>query len=484
MRRRDATGSEPAAERAAKLARSRAAPPPDARMLNAPGEAAAAKGEGRRSDLARLAMRGGVFTLAGRGASELLRFGSNLLMTRLLAPEAFGSMLVVHALVQGARMLSDLGIRGSIVSHPRGAERLFLDTAWTAQALRGAGIFVALLVGADWLARLESHPEAATLIRVVAVCTLIEGLTSTSTFFLVRQVRPGRAVARDLAARAIGIAVAICWALAAPSVWALVAGAIATSVAQAALSHRMIAGYRDRFRWDKDAAEAIKRFGRWVFVATAMTYLLHRSDTLVLATMMSKTELGVYAIAIGLPQAVIEVVQMIAGNVLFPVYARLRHLDLGAQRQAVQGYRIALLAVALPVLWVLAIAGPEVIRALYDSRYAEAGWMLQLFAIATIPAIVSVSAERVLMASGDSRSHFLLQASQAALLLGGIWIGSVVWGGPRGVLLGLIAGRAAGYGPLAVLLGARGFWLPKLDLLAFAASGLALLAGFAWRGSP
>lgn len=440
--------------------------------------------ESWRARLGRLAIRGTLFALAGRGAGEALRFASNLITTRLLMPEAFGLMLVVNATIQGARMMSDLGIRGSIVSHPRGGERAFLDTAWTTQALRGGGIFIALLIGADWIAGLEGHPEAAPLIRVSALCALIEGFASTAGFFLTRQVRPGRAIATELLGRCAGIVATIGWALASPSVWALVFGAIVASVAQVALSHRMISGYRDRFAWEPEAVRAIRRLGRWVLIASAMTYVLQRADALVLATMMSKAALGVYAIAIGLPQAVTELITMIAGNVLFPVFARIRNLELAEQRKEIARYRLAVLGAALPIVWLLAIAGPELIRGLYDDRYHEAGWMLQLLAISSIPTIVSLSAERVLMARGDSFSHLVLQASQAALLLAGLWAGSRLWEGPRGVILGMIAGRCAGYVPLALLVRARGLWLPAVDAAAFATSAVVLWAAFAWRGAP
>jgi O-antigen/teichoic acid export membrane protein len=74
-------------------------------------------------------MRGSLFTVIGHVAGEGLRLLSNLLLTRLLFPEAFGLMAIATAVLQGARMLSDVGIRGSIVQHERGAEPAFTNTA-------------------------------------------------------------------------------------------------------------------------------------------------------------------------------------------------------------------------------------------------------------------------------------------------------------------------------------------------------------------
>jgi O-antigen/teichoic acid export membrane protein len=445
---------------------------------------AAAEPESRQERLAKLARRGTVFTLVGRGAGELLRFGSNLVLARLLFPEAFGLMAIVNAIAQGARMMTDLGVRGSIVRDERGADPVFVNTAWTIQIARGIAVALGLILTADVLAGLYGKPTVAPLIRVVALCAAIDGFTSTAVHALARQVRPGRQIARDLLARAIGIGVMICWALASPSVWALAAGAVLTSCAQVALSHRMLPGHHNSLAFERSAVRAIVGFGRWVLVATFMTFLLNQGDRLVLGKLMTSQELGVYAIAIMLAQAIPELTQTVATNVLFPVYARLRVLGPAEQRREVERYRLVIVSTALPVLWLLALAGPEIVGGLYDPRYAEAGWMLQVLSIGMIAAVISLSAERVLLARGDSFSHMLLQVSQALLLFVGMALGHALLGGGRGVIVGVTAGRLFGYLPLALLVSRTGLWIPRVDALAFGASGIVMGVGFALRGLP
>jgi O-antigen/teichoic acid export membrane protein len=450
-------------------------------------EQSAATPPPKRADtalLAKLALRGSAFALAGRGANEALRFGSNLLLTRLLFPEAFGLMAVVNSIAAGARMTTDLGVRGSVVQSPRGDDPVFLNTAWTIQILRGFAIAAALLLGAGTLAAAFDKPEAAPLIRVVAFCAAIEGFTSTAALSLMRKVRVGRQTLRDFLSKAIATAVMVTWALVSPSVWALAAGTVAAAVSQLALSHRLIPGYRNALAYERPAARSIVRFGRWVLFATLMTFLLHQGDRLVLGGLMDANALGVYAIAIGLTQSLPEVLQGLSMNILFPVYARLRTLEIAEQRREMERYRFVVLAVALPCLWLLALAGPTLVHALYDARYSEAGWMVQLLATSLVATFVSVSAERALLARGDSFSHMLLQAGQASLVLAGMAAGHFVWGDARGVLIGLVLGRWLGYLPLAILLHRIQLWIPRLDALAFGATLLVLGAGFAWIGFP
>ncbi len=438
----------------------------------------------RAAKLEKLALRGTAITLAGRAIGEVVRFASNLLLARLLFPEAFGLMAIVNAVLQGARMMTDLGIRGSVVQNPRGDEVAFRDTAWTIGIVRGAGIALALALLAGPIANAFDKPDAAWLIRVAAACSLLEGFSSTAAFTLMRSVRVGRQTARDILAKLVAIAVMVTWALVSPTVWALVAGTVTGSVMQLVLSHRMIPGYRNRLAWDREATRAIARFGRWVFVASLMTFLLNQGDRLALGKLLSVTELGVYAIALGLTQTLPDLIAQLSANILFPVYARLKTLPIAEQRAQVERLRGAILAVSLPCLWALAFFGPVLVELLYDARYANAGWMVQLLAASLIPTMVSVSAERALMARGDSYSHMLLQGAQAACSLSGLAAGYAIWGGAHGILLGLVIGRWLAYLPLAYLLRRIQLWLPRLDGLAFASSALVLALGIAWRGMP
>ena len=100
----------------------------------------------RGSSLTARALRSALFTLGGFGSAQLIRLASNLILTRLLFPEAFGMMALTMVFLQGLQMFSDVGVAPAIQQSKRGDDADFLDTAWTIQVVRGLCLWLAACV--------------------------------------------------------------------------------------------------------------------------------------------------------------------------------------------------------------------------------------------------------------------------------------------------------------------------------------------------
>ena len=121
------------------------------------------------NNLKKRAISSGIWVSAGYGLQQVLRFGSNLVLTRLLFPEAFGLMAIIQTVMIGLTMMSDIGIQPSIVQNKRGNEPIFLNTAWTIQVIQGLLIFLVVLVTAPFFAEFYHEPLLAHLLPVVGL---------------------------------------------------------------------------------------------------------------------------------------------------------------------------------------------------------------------------------------------------------------------------------------------------------------------------
>src|SRR5882724_526741 len=197
--------------------------------------------------------------------------------------------------------------------------------------------------------------------------------------------------------------VTIGWALIHPSVWALLGGAVAGRTSQVLGSHILLPGIRNRFRWDPSALSELANFGKWVFLSSAIYLLYAQGDRLLLGRFLDSKLLGVYSIAIMLSEAISSVINKLTDTVLFPALSQTAIADRNRLRGVLYRMRIGTDVLMIMPIGILTMIGGVVVRLLYDTRYQEAGWMLQILSIRLIMVSMLVGGASCLFALGHSR---------------------------------------------------------------------------------
>ncbi|MEP0844227.1 MAG: oligosaccharide flippase family protein [Phycisphaerae bacterium] len=422
-------------------------------------------------------IRGSFWTVMGHGGGQALRFASNLIMTRLLFPEAFGIMSLVQVVLQGLEMFSDIGAGPSVIRSKAGKDPRFLNTAWTIQVIRGAGLWGASILLAWPAARLYGVPDLRWMIPATGFAALVGGLGSPANFLLRKEINLKPLVIRDMLSQAAGIAFMIFFALFFHrSAWALVAGGLVRGTTQTVLSYQLLPQVHPRLCWNREAAKEILGFGRWILVSTALSYVLQQSDRAVLGGMISPAELGVYTMATYLVMAPINVLTPLTLNVLFPACSSLANNAPARLYSRLFQARAAIHAFMLPLFCILAIWGQQVVDLLYDPRYAGAGWMLRILAVGAIGRVVGTTGQIAMLALGDSLRYMFLQIVRCVLLVGGMLIGFHYWGLP-GFVVGVTLPRFLDYPALVWAVRPHKVWQPGLDAASLIASAVVILGG-------
>jgi len=385
--------------------------------------------EAGEPSLEKRAVKGSILEMGFYGAAQVLRLGSNLILTRLLFPEAFGLMTTLAVFNTGLIMLSDVGIEQSVIQNEKGDDEDFVNTAWTVQVLRGWGLYAVALLLTYPMAILEQQDALLWLIPVGSLSVPIAALGSTSEFTLRRRIQPGRILMLDFAAQMVGVGTMVIWAWIDPSIWALVGGNIVRETFRSAGTHLVLpVGYKNRFRMHAASREAIAKFGRWILGSSAVFYLAGFADRLVLLPYLGAERLGIYSIAALLSEAAFTVIGKVIHGVVFPVFSRVGEEGRDQLRTFYYRARLRLDALAMPAVGLLATLGPFFVHLLWDDRYADAGWMLQILAIKAGTRTVFVPADYCLMSVGLVRYGFFNNVARAVFIFAGIPIGYSVAG--------------------------------------------------------
>ncbi|MBO6934331.1 MAG: oligosaccharide flippase family protein [Deltaproteobacteria bacterium] len=384
---------------------------------------------GDEPSLEKRAVKGSILEMGFYGAAQVLRLGSNLILTRLLFPEAFGLMTTLAVFNTGLIMLSDVGIEQSVIQNEKGDEKDFLNTAWTVQVLRGWGLYVVALALTYPMAILEKQDALLWLIPIGSLSVPIASLGSTSEFTLRRRVQPGRILMLDFASQVVGVGVMVLWAWIEPSIWALVGGNIVRETFRSIGTHLVLpAGYKNRFRMHEPSRKAIAKFGRWILGSSAVFYLAGFADRLLLLPYLGAERLGIYSIAALLSEAAFTVIGKVIHGVVFPVFSRVGEEGRDQLRTFYYRARLRLDALTMTAVGLLATLGPFFVHLLWDDRYADAGWMLQILALKAGTRTVFVPADYCLMSIGLVRYGFFNNVARAVFIFAGIPIGYSVAG--------------------------------------------------------
>ena len=237
------------------------------------------------------------WVIAPFGTTQVMRLATNVVLTRLLAPEVFGVMLLIHSLRTGTELLSDIGIGQSVVRSPHGEDRRFLDVAWTLQALRGALLSAVALIAALPVAQIYGKPELASYIAGISPIFLLTGLQSPGLFLAQRRVALGRRAAYDIVNTAANSLFAIALALVIPSVWALIIGLVLGTLCSTVLTYTVFDSPRPRLAWDDRHAREIIAFGKWIFLSTAIYFSAISFDRFYFAGVLPLALAGIYGVA-------------------------------------------------------------------------------------------------------------------------------------------------------------------------------------------
>jgi len=423
-------------------------------------------------------LRSASWLVIGYGGSQALRLGANLVLTRLLFPEAFGLMALVSVVTVGLSLFSDVGVGPSIAQSKRGDDPDFLNTAWSIQVTRGLLLWALTGLMAWPMAQFYGAPELLIFLPISGITLMISGFNPTRIETAHRHLLVGRLTALDLASQVIGITSMIVLALITQSVLALVLGGIIQALAKLALTHFGLPGAVNRFRWEKTAAKELIHFGKWIFLSTAFWFATSQGDRAILGKFVSLEVLGIYNIGYFLASFPMLLGHAVNQRLMIPVYRDKPVTEGPENRRKQRLLRSGLSAGILSLLWLMAWIGPGLVELLYDDRYTQAGPMVVLIALALAPAVIGMTYDQAALAAGNSRAFFVFTASRAVLQTVFFLIG-VLWFGLPGGIAALGLSMLAAYPVLISLARKHRVWDAVHDL-GFAAATCAIGAGALW----
>jgi O-antigen/teichoic acid export membrane protein len=424
-------------------------------------------------------MRGSIFEIGGYGAQQILRLGSNLILTRLLFPAAFGLSVLVFTIMGGLHMIAETGFGQCVIQSKRGDEPDFLNTVFSIHVLRGIGLSVLMVLLAKPSAWIFREPDLEGLVYIGALQLFFNGFHATSVMSLRRHLNYGWNNVLDLGQQVVSIAVMLTIASFRPTPAALVWGSVVGNFCYGVATHLLPVGYRNRFKrkWDKDAVHELSTFGRWVTGSTAAAFLGAQSDRILLGRFLGAAWLGVYGVGMNLSEIVSAIAFRVTTVVLYPGLSQVARDPSRNFPSFYYRLRLRLDLLTMTGAGFLAGIGPWVVHALWDPRYQSAEWIVQILCVRVALGSIISPPEWALIAHGFTRYSFWRSAIRLVANIVFVPIGWHFWGAIGVMSATIVSELPTGF---AIWPGARRLGILKLhrELLSLAILFTAFGAGW------
>lgn len=377
----------------------------------------------------------------GSISEQSSRFLRNMILARLLAPAAFGTMAIVMSTNSLLQAFSEIGVREALIQNPRGSEPEYVNTAWWMAFCRSLFVYATLFLASPYVARFYGNPELTKLLRVAICCLVLEGAMSARSYVAIKEMKFRLWATIQHGGGIIGVVSTVVLGFFIRDVWALVIGTCTESAARLVLSFVMCP-FAPSIRINLAALKDLLRFSRGLFGLAPLYILFMRMDVFVLGRLIPATELGYYSMGIAVAQVPAGFMANLMGQLFMPALAHVQ-ADTARMRRIVLQVSAAVVLLLMPAIVFTYFCGGSFLRLVYGPAYAVAVVPLILAACGTLITLLNNPITTAFYASGAPEMHRRCIVAMA-VIMAAITYPLAKWLGPAGAQLASVISISAG----------------------------------------
>jgi PST family polysaccharide transporter len=372
------------------------------------------------------------WSFANTAISKVGTLAIGVVLARVLGPEAFGTFAVAMVALLAVLSVNELGVSLAIVRW-RDDPRAIAPTVATLSIAGSMLFFVAGVIAAPAFSAAMGSPEATPVVRWLLVAVLINGLVAVPAAALQREFQQRTRTVIDQVNTWLGAIVSVVLALLGCGAMSLAIGRLA-GAGVSAIMFVVSSPVPFRLGWDRALAARLARFGLPLAGASIVVFLIGYVDQIVTGAVLGSVALGMYVLAGNLASWPVTMFSQPLRAVAPAAFARMQD-DPRALGRSFGAVLRALVAVSVPVCFLIAGAAEPIVRLVYGQEWLPAAAALQWLAL--------FAAVRIVF---ELSYDFLVVVHRTAWILGVqlVWLvvaAGAVWAGTRAGIGGIALGQ-------------------------------------------
>ena len=376
------------------------------------------------------AFQAGGVAVIGFVVSQVIRLGSNLLMTRLLLPESFGLMAIAISLQILLINLSDIGLSQSLVRSQSSNDPKFLSTVFVTQIARGIILGVVLLIFAALTYPIAqsnilpsdsiiNDPRLPIFIVVTAFMVFLEGFKSLKFSLCQRDLNLAKLTILEISAQIVGLVCMVSSFFMGAGPYALLVGMTTATLTNVIGSYLALPGPAMEFKFYKHHFNEIFAFGKWLILASLLGFLMQRGDQFIFGAIMDKSEFGLYTVATMWIMIATTLADAVLMRIAYPSFSETWRKDPQEMTKIYNMFRLSLDIGAVLIFAGLFLLGDFVFSIIYADSFSGVIYYLKLISV-----IILLLPYRLInitiLASGHSKNFLNATIAPALMVMIGI----------------------------------------------------------------
>lgn len=350
----------------------------------------------------------------------------NMILARLLLPEAFGIVASITIITSFADIFTDAGFQKYIIQHEYRNEaelKTSLDVAFTSNLIVSIITYIAIFAFSESLAKLIGCPDESKGIIVASLSVICTAFSSILLARFKRDLDFKSVFYIRICSAIVPLLVTVPIAFLVRSYWAVVIGTLCQQ-AFIAIFALFISDWKPHFLINIEVFKSMLSFSLWNLCETLSIWFAAQASVFIVANILNPYYLGLYKTATATINSYMAIITASITPVLFSALSRYQN-DEKAFQSTFFRFQSVLALLVMPMGAGVFMYRDLVLAILLGKKWVEATTLLGLWAlVSSITIVFSNTACEVYRSKGKPKISFFLQMIYLVFFVPSIYLGA------------------------------------------------------------
>lgn len=366
--------------------------------------------------LKKQAISGVKWNFAQQFSVQIINFGVQVILARLLMPEMFGLIAMIIVFISIGQTLMDSGMTSSLI-RTKNPDQLDYSTVFITNIIMSCAIYGLVYFFAPYIAKFYNQDILTDIVRIFALTFVIRALVAVHVAKLTKEMNFKLQMKLQVPSTIIAGIVGVSLAYQGYGVWSLVWLNLVQAIIFT-IQNWLFINWKPSLVFDWQRFKHHFAFGYKLTLASLIDVIYNDIYRIIIGRFFSPAQLGFFNQAETMRLFPVQQISSVMGKVTYPMFAKIDNDQ--ALKAAYRTTMKLVFFVSVPVMLALILVAEEGFRFVFGEKWLPAVPYFQVLALASIVRPVSVYNLNILQVK--DRSDLVLKVEVIKKILGSLLI--------------------------------------------------------------